>query len=115
MTFRSLQFSVTGSTGNHYEVNAFREGNRFIMTCNCEAGIRRTYCKHRIALLDGDCSALRSENADDVDHLRALLHGTEAERYYHVLVELDSQMRELTKKIKDTKRAFARSINRADT
>ncbi len=114
MTFRPLRFSVTGSTGNDYEINALREGDRFVMTCNCEAGIFGTHCKHRIALLDGDYSALRSENTNDIDHLRAMFQGTEAENYYHALVELESQRNSLAKKIKDAKRAFARSINGAN-
>jgi hypothetical protein len=115
MTFRPLQFFVTGSTGNHYEINASREGSRFVMTCNCEAGIFGTHCKHRIALLDGDCSALQSENISDIDHLRTMFQGTEAERHYHALVELESQRNSLNKKIKDTKRAFAGSINGTNT
>jgi DNA polymerase-3 subunit epsilon len=65
----SLCFAVLGSTGNVYEITARRIANELRMTCTCQAGQNRIWCKHRTALLDGDISALISNNTADVTTL----------------------------------------------
>ncbi len=73
---------VEGSTGNVYEIAAWRVGSHFYMTCTCEAGRNGRFCKHRDALLNGVVVHLLSGNADDVRRLAELISGTEAERLF---------------------------------
>lgn len=111
MSTPTLQFSVAGSTGNLYEITASKVGDRFIMTCDCEAGIKGTHCKHRTALLDGECSNLLSDNRADIEKLQQLFSGSNAEKYYCELIQIENEIETLKSKLKSIKRAFSRAIS----
>lgn len=110
MTLSSLRFSILGSTGNVYEITASRQGSRFTMTCTCEGAVKGLHCRHRMALLDGECTDLVSGNQKDVEELNILFEGTDAQRYYRELVQLEAQLEALKKQIKNRKHAFARAL-----
>lgn len=72
-----LHFVVKGSKGDHYAVSFFGRDGVVTSTCSCMAGRVGQFCRHRIALLDGDVSDLVGDNAGDVVLLRDLVDGTE--------------------------------------
>jgi len=74
-----LCFSVRGSTGNIYEITARRGPERLRVSCTCQAGQNRIWCKHRAALFDGDVSNLLSDNISDVKKLAEWANGVEVE------------------------------------
>ena len=74
-----LCFSVKGSTGNIYEITARRVADQLRMTCTCQAGQNRIWCKHRTALLDGDVTNLVSDNLLDVAKLAEMSVGVAVE------------------------------------
>ena len=74
-----LYFKVAGSEGDIYEIAGERHGARLRITCTCEAGQNGMHCRHRIALLDGDVTALRSGNKGDVEKLTEMLPGSDLE------------------------------------
>jgi DNA polymerase-3 subunit epsilon len=78
----SLHFNVEGSTGNIYEIVAWRARSHFHMTCTCEAGKNGFFCKHRDALLNGIVDHLLSGNTADVARLVGMMSGTEAEQLF---------------------------------
>ncbi|MDT8369574.1 MAG: SWIM zinc finger family protein, partial [Longimicrobiales bacterium] len=53
-----------------------RHGSELRASCTCRAGQFGTYCKHRIAILSGDSSAIVSENVGDVDTVVEWLAGS---------------------------------------
>jgi hypothetical protein len=111
MTLSSLRFSILGSTGNVYEIAASRQGPRFTMNCTCEAAVNGLHCRHRMALLDGECTDLVSGNQEDVEKLKILFEGTDAQRYYRELVQLEAELEALKKQVKNHKHAFARAMS----
>jgi len=74
-----LCFSVRGSAGNIYEITARRIAEKLRVSCTCQAGQNRIWCKHRTALLDGDVSNLLSDNVSDVKKLAEWADGVEVE------------------------------------
>ena len=105
-----LQFIVNGSSGDRYEIVAERKGEKFRMSCTCEAGRQGTYCKHRFALLDGETTALLSGNAADIERLQDLVHGTTVERRYQLVCALEREKAELEAKLRSEKKALAREL-----
>jgi BRCA1 C Terminus (BRCT) domain len=75
----ALCFSVKGSTGNIYEITARKAAGQLRMTCTCQAGQNRIWCKHRTELLDGDISNLLSDNVSDIKKLAEWAVGVEVE------------------------------------
>jgi hypothetical protein len=71
-----LSFKMKGSQGNIYDVYADRKEDGLWMTCTCDAGQRGVHCHHRLELLRGQPGALASDNASDIELLKALLAGT---------------------------------------
>jgi hypothetical protein len=49
-----LNFKVTCSTGNIYDVNFFINDNEVSASCNCESGLKKQFCKHIESLVDKD-------------------------------------------------------------
>lgn len=74
-----LCFSVRGSTGNVYEITGRMVAEKLRVSCTCQAGQNRIWCKHRTALLDGDISNLLSGTVTDVKKLSEWAVGAEVE------------------------------------
>ena len=74
-----LCFSVKGSTGNVYEITGRKVSEKLRVSCTCQAGQNRIWCKHRMALLDGDVSDLLSGALGDVEKLSKWAVGVEVE------------------------------------
>ncbi len=74
-----LCFTVLGSTGNIYDITARKAGEKLRVSCTCQAGRNRRWCKHRTALLDGDISNLLSDNVSDIEKLAEWAEGVEVE------------------------------------
>jgi len=105
-----LRFIVIGSTGSEYEIIALREGDKFRMSCTCEAGKHGTYCKHRSALLDGEVSSVLSGNEGDVVRLKELICGTNVEKRYASVCALEKEKAALDSKLKLEKKALGREM-----
>ena len=74
-----LRFSVRGSKGDEYTVIFAGRDGEVASSCSCMAGRMGHFCKHRVALLDGDVSDLLSDNEQQVVQLRSLIEGTDLE------------------------------------
>ena len=105
-----LKFKVTGSSGDIYEIVATRDGINFRMSCTCEAGQHGMYCKHRFSLMNGDITSLLSENSDDVARLKDLLNGTDVERRYKIVCDLEAEKMRIDSKLKFEKKALAKEM-----
>jgi DNA polymerase-3 subunit epsilon len=107
----SLRFDVEGSTGNTYKIVAWRTERHFRMTCTCDAGKNWCFCKHRDALLNGIVDHLLSNNTTDVTKLIEMIKGTEAERLFLKVRELEKQKCE-DGSLREAKKALAFELGR---
>lgn len=51
-------FYVQGSSAEPYKIECNSESG--VMSCTCQAGLKKQICKHRIGLLKGETESLRS-------------------------------------------------------
>ncbi len=76
---QELTFLVKGSSKDPYEVIFIKDGDSLTAICNCPAGTYGNFCKHRIAILDGNAKSISSDNADQAATVVAWLAGTDVE------------------------------------
>jgi hypothetical protein len=72
-----LTFQVKGSSSEPYEVIFIKDGDSLTALCSCPAGQYGNFCKHRIAILEGDSKAIVSSNADRATTIVNWLQGTD--------------------------------------
>lgn len=106
-----LTFLVKGSSKDPYEVIFVKDGDSLTAICNCPAGTYGNFCKHRIAILDGNAKSISSDNADQAATVVTWLAGTDVEA---ALIEMraaekldDSEKKALNA----AKRKLARAMN----
>lgn len=77
MSLSELVFQVKGSSAEPYEITFIKDGNSLTALCSCPAGQYGNFCKHRIAILDGNSSAIVSDNIDQAATVVDWLQGTD--------------------------------------
>ena len=77
MSSSELTFQVKGSSADPYEVIFIKDGDSLTALCSCPAGQYGNFCKHRIAVLEGNGKAIVSDNADRVPTIVNWLQGTD--------------------------------------
>lgn len=111
MTEQTYVFLVQGSAPQPYEVIFSRSAVTLAITCTCPAGDSGLSCKHRVALLAGDASALASENRAEVPAAAALVIGTDLERALRDLAAAESALDKAKQELAQRRRAVARIMN----
>ena len=76
MAMSELTFRVKGSSAEPYEITFIKDGDSLTALCSCPAGQYGNFCKHRIAILDGNGKAVVRDNVDQVAVVRDWLAGT---------------------------------------
>ena len=77
MALDELTFQVKGSSAEPYELTFIKDGDSLTALCSCPAGQYGNFCKHRIAILDGNSKAIVSDNQDQVATVTSWLQGTD--------------------------------------
>ncbi|HYN77990.1 MAG TPA: SWIM zinc finger family protein [Lamprocystis sp. (in: g-proteobacteria)] len=72
-------FSVAGSAKEPYQVTFRNEHGKLNAFCTCPAGEKGLHCKHRLAIVAGDTSAVLSKSREEIEILRTWLIGSELE------------------------------------
>lgn len=72
-----LTFQVKGSSAEPYELTFIKDGDSLTALCSCPAGQYGNFCKHRIAILDGNSKAIVGDNQDQVATVTSWLQGTD--------------------------------------
>lgn len=106
-----LVFLVKGSSADPYEVTFIRDGTSLTAICTCPAGTYGNFCKHRIAILDGNAKSVVSDNADKVPTVVHWLSGTDVEAALSELREAEKVADPEKKALNDAKRKLARAMN----
>ena len=112
MSITTVQVHVEGSTGTPYVVKFSREGDSLKTVCSCPAGEKRTHCKHRIALLSGDLTAVRGAIPLGLaEQLSALARGTEVDLALQALEAAEAEVKVATERLKRAKKFLDRAMH----
>lgn len=104
---REFVFSVQGSADTPYQVRFILADGQLYSTCTCAAGEQGQACKHRLALLDGDISAVVA-GADDVVPLTGLLPGTKLEAAIQAVAAAEADLARAKKASSAAKKLLSR-------
>jgi uncharacterized Zn finger protein len=106
---KEISFSVQGSDPTPYEVTFLKESDSKVMVlCSCPAGMNSQYCKHRLAIIDGDTSAIVSDNVKQVAVIKTWLTGTPLEHIIAEYRETEARATAIKLQLSKVKRAMAR-------
>jgi uncharacterized Zn finger protein len=105
-----LIFQVKGTEGN-YTVTFSREGTNLTTTCTCPAREHEMHCKHRIALMWGDPSAIISKNKEDVKKVLEMVKGSDVEEILGDVLRIEKQLEQLQEELTKKKKKLARKMH----
>ncbi len=111
MSLEELTFQVKGSSAEPYEVTFIKDGDSLTALCSCPAGQYGNFCKHRIAILDGDASAVVSVNADKAAKIIDWLDGTDVAAALAEFREIEGSADKPKSALVAAKRKLARAMN----
>ncbi len=106
-----LIFLVKGSSDTPYEVTFIKDGSSLTAICTCPAGQFGNFCKHRIAILDGDISAITSENVARATTVVSWLAGTDVESALFELRAVEASTDVARNVLVAAKKKLARAMN----
>lgn len=104
------EFLVQGSEPSPYKVRFKKDSDDLKATCSCRAGISGMLCKHRLSILDGDKSAVVSDNADQVSEVSSWLEGSKVSDAISEVVSLEAQKKQIEANIKRAKKLIAEML-----
>ncbi|EPX85967.1 SWIM zinc finger protein [Rubellimicrobium thermophilum DSM 16684] len=102
---------VSRTTGELYEIHLSRKDGRLTCRCTCPAARNGRLCKHRLSLLDGDLSDVRSPGSPDRETILDLLRGTEVEALIGELREMESRKAAIEAAIRGLKDRLGRQLD----
>lgn len=108
---KELTVLVKGSSADPYEVTFIKDGDSLTALCSCPAGQYGNFCKHRIAILDGNSQAIVSDNTDQVPIVREWLQGTDVAVALSEFRELEGAPGVSKSALVAAKRKLARAMN----
>ena len=106
-----LRFKVKGSSPEPYEITFIKDGESLTALCSCPAGEYGNFCKHRIAILDGNGKAIVSDNSDDVATVLDWLPGTDVALALAEFRAIERAKDEPKSALVAAKRKLARAMN----
>jgi len=108
---KEVVFLVKGSSSDPYKVIFIKDGDSLTAICSCPAGQFGNVCKHRIAILDGDGSAVSSDNAASVSEVVSWLAGTDVESALAELRLLENATAANKNELHVAKKKLAKAMN----
>ncbi len=111
MAMSELVFEVRGSSAEPYDVTFIKDGDSLTALCSCPAGQYGNFCKHRIAILDGNASAIVSDNAEQVATVLEWLQGSDVAKALAEFRAIEKSKDDPKSALVAAKRKLARAMN----
>ncbi|MEO8616895.1 MAG: hypothetical protein ABI600_17275 [Luteolibacter sp.] len=104
------EFLVQGSEETPYKVVFKKNGPNLTALCNCRAGVMGQLCKHRLAILYGDNTAVVGNSTAEVAEVASWLEGSNVADAISEVVSLEAQKKHIETKIKRAKKLVAEAL-----
>lgn len=108
---KEINFDIKGSSTQPYRVTFIKDEGSLTAICNCPAGQFGNFCKHRIAILNGEFNAICSDNPNDAETVLEWLVDTDVERALTELRAAESAEDVTKKRLQELKKKLARAMN----
>jgi len=106
-----LTLRVKGSSSDPYELTFIKDGDSLTALCDCPAGTFANVCKHRVAILDGDNSAVLADDVVKTGIVVEWLIGTDVELALAELREVEARKNLSKPDLVAAKRKLAKAMN----
>jgi len=106
-----LRFYVQGSAAEPYAVVIRREGVNLIATCDCPAGSKRQYCKHRFSIFEGSTKGIVDGDISRIGEVAALLRGSDVEAALHKVAEAEDRLKLAKSDVASAKKELAKAMS----
>ena len=103
-----MTFEIGGSSGVVYVVTAWRSGEALVLTCTCDGARNGAACKHRLALLAGDGSAVIAGDPAGVAAIGGWLPGTALANALAALAEAEAAAETAKRAVTQARKALGR-------
>lgn len=103
----SYTFLVQGSSSAPYEVTIEKDGDILRAFCDCPAGNKGQYCKHRFSLLEGSDKAVVGGDTSIISELPKMLIGTDVGLAIDALAGEEAELAKIKKRVTAAKKAVA--------
>lgn len=105
-----IQFRVQGSSADPYLITFIKDGDGLVATCTCAAGEVGQSCKHRLAILNGDASAVVSENRADAEIVAGWIPGTPLASALEALATAERQLEEAKRGVSVARKRLSHAL-----
>jgi hypothetical protein len=106
-----LTLRVKGSSSDPYELTFIKDGSSLTALCDCPAGTFGNLCKHRVAILDGDTTAVIDDGGEKADVIVQWLIGTDVESALKEMREVEASSEASKPDLVTAKRKLAKAMN----
>ena len=108
----TITIEVQGSAEYPYRVEFVKGKKGLTAFCDCPAGQFKTYCKHRVSILNGEFSKLKILDKEEAQEyldmiVNEWLPNTEIEKLLGRCNDLDKEVKLLNRELSATKRELA--------
>ena len=107
-----IQFEVLGSTGKKYKVEFKKAENTVHAYCNCEAGSKGSYCKHRLEIMGGGHDNIVGGDINDIRLLHEILRDTPLELAYRRLIKAEERHSETRLEVEKARKLLSQAMRR---
>ncbi|MBY8974788.1 hypothetical protein KHP62_03145 [Rhodobacteraceae bacterium NNCM2] len=104
------RFEVKGSAPEPYVVIIERSGDNLAASCDCPAGSKGQYCKHRFSLLAGSEEGVIGGDRHAIASLPSLLEGTDVARAIAALAAAEKDLVAAKKRVSEAKKGIAAAM-----
>ena len=108
---QKLTIRVKGSSPDPYENTFLKDGDSLTAICTCPAGTYGNLCKHRVAIIEGDASAVIAEDGEKVPRVVSWLPGTDVAAALAELRRIEAESGKDKDLVANAKRKLARAMN----
>ena len=105
-----MEFEVQGSAAEPYKVIFELDGSNMNAFCNCPAGSKGQYCKHRFGIMRGETKGIVSINSADAEIIPSWLPGTDVEEALSQLAEAEHELAKIKKRVSAAKKGIAQAM-----
>jgi uncharacterized Zn finger protein len=105
-----IDFLVTGSSPEPYQVTFTKKGDNISMYCSCPAGENGQCCKHRFAILAGSLGNVVSSNEEDIALVSSWLPGSDIETAWVEVKRLEHEAEQIKSQLSQAKKVLAKAM-----
>ncbi len=108
-----IEFLVKGSASEPYQVVFIKIVGGLTAHCTCQAGLKGSYCKHRIGILEGNAVGIVSANKEHISIVAQWFKGSKLEKIMALIKSKESEIESLASELEKLRKDFAQKMRKA--